>query len=244
MVGRFLDVTLGDPYSNLALEEALFFGVRVPTLRIWSNQRSVVIGRAQMAKFETDFARCESEGIPIVRRFTAGGAVYNGPGNLNWSFIMPRADFNMTYGSGAVNEVFASFASVVVRALRACKVECTFRTPNAIFGKDGKVSGMAAYVSRDGVICHGTLLIDADLRMVEMLTRSSSQELKRRYPRSKVVAVTNCKVDLTEFVSKLREESHYGLEEKLTESEMTTTSDLLASKYSTREWNLGDPFLR
>jgi len=243
MVGRFLDVTLGDPFSNLALEEALFFQVQVPTLRVWNNQRSVVIGRAQLAKFETDLARCDSEGVPIVRRFTAGGAVYNGKGNLNWSFIIPRRDFEMRSRPGAVGDVFALFASVVVRALKACKIDCTFNAPNSICNKDGKISGMAAYISRDGVLCHGTLLVNADLHMVETLTRPSSQELKRRYPRSNVTAVANCNVDIPGFVSKLKEESHCVFEEeRLSESEMATTSDLLASKYSTREWNLGDPF--
>ena len=90
--GRFLETTLGDPFSNLALEEVLFTGLHYPTLRIWENQRSVVIGRAQLARAEADLEYCHRTSAPVVRRFTAGGAVYNGPGNLNWPFFVPRGE--------------------------------------------------------------------------------------------------------------------------------------------------------
>ena len=60
-----------DPYSNLALEEALFLRNEGLTLRIWENGESVIIGRAQLARFETDVEYCKRNGIPIVRRFTS-----------------------------------------------------------------------------------------------------------------------------------------------------------------------------
>jgi len=243
MTGRFLDVTLGDPFSNLALEEVLFMGLRVPTLRVWSNQRSVIIGRAQLARFETDVEYCRGRSIPIVRRFTAGGAVYNGPGNLNWSFFVPRGADGTGAGLGDANRVFASFASHVVRALRACRVDCEFEAPNRIFDRHGKISGMAAYISKRGALCHGTLLINANLEEVEMLTRPGAEELVRRYPRSRFAPVSNCRVETHDFVSKLAEGSGYDLEkDRLTAAESESTLRLAVSKYADDRWNLGDPF--
>ena len=243
MAGRLLDETLGDPFSNLALEEVLFRELRVPTLRVWSNQKSVVIGRAQLAKFETDLAYCRSKGIPVVRRFTAGGAVFNGPGNLNWSFFVPRVEEESSSELCDANKVFASFAARVVRALRACGVECEFNAPNGIFLGGGKISGMAAYISKGGVLCHGTLLVDADLDEVEALTKPSAQDLMRKYPRSRVAPLSNCGVGTREFIAKLAEESGYGLEtDRLTRAESEATLDLAATKYTDDGWNLGDPF--
>ena len=243
MVGRLLEVTLDDPFSNLALEEALFTGLRVPTLRVWNNQRSVIIGRAQLARFETDMEYCRSSSIPVVRRFTAGGAVYNGPGNLNWSFFVPRGADGTGAGLGDANRVFASFAAHVVRALRACHVECEFKPPNSIADSRGKISGMAAYISKGGVLCHGTLLVDADLKEVETLTRPGNAELMRRYPRSRFTPVSNCGVEARDFVSELGEGSGYDLEkDRLTTAESESTLRLVASKYADDEWNLGDPF--
>ncbi len=61
-----LDGAGGAP-ANLALEEALLRGNGGLVLRLWGNERSVIIGRAQLARFETDVERCSREGIPIVR---------------------------------------------------------------------------------------------------------------------------------------------------------------------------------
>ena len=236
-------MTLGDPFSNLALEEVLFLGLRVSTLRIWSNQKSVIIGRAQLAEFETNLEYCRGAGIPIVRRFTAGGAVYNGPGNLNWSFFVPREENGMGSDLGDANRVFAAFAALVVGALRACGVYSEFKAPNGIFDRHGKISGMAAYISRRGVLCHGTLLVETDLKEVEMLTRPNPRELMRRYPRSKVAAVSNCGVNTGDFIPRLRNDFGQRFEEdSLTEREAGATMDLTAEKYSKDDWNLGDPF--
>lgn len=243
MLGRLLEVTLSDPFSNLALEEVLFAGLRVPILRVWNNQKSVIIGRSQLAKFETDLEYCRSNSIPIVRRFTAGGAVYNGPGNLNWSFFVPGRAYETGAAFCDANRVFASFATLVVRALRACHVECEFRVPNSIVDRRGKISGMAAYISKGGVLCHGTLLINADLKEVETLTRPGDERLMRRYPRSRFTTVSNCGVEICDFVSKLAEVSGYDLEkDRLSAAESESTLRLAASKYADDEWNLGDPF--
>ncbi len=250
--GRFLEATLGDPYSNLALEEVLFTGLRAPTLRVWANQRSVVIGRAQLARAETDLEYCRRESVPVVRRFTAGGAVYNGPGNLNWSFLVPRWRGR---GEGSdPSRVFESFAAIVVDALEECHVESRYRPPNSIFDNCGKISGMAAYISKDAVLCHGTLLVDADLKEVEALTTPSAEELARRYPRSKVVSISNCGADPLEFAAKLANVFFDGSDDRhgtdangngastLTAAESEAASSLAATKYASISWNLGDPF--
>jgi len=243
--GRLLDLTLRDPYSNVALEEALFRRLEAPVLRIWDNQKSVVIGRAQLAELETDLHLCNRKGVLVVRRFTAGGAVYHGPGNVNWSFLQPRPKRD---GEGRVfdaRDVFLRFAAAVVRALADCGVDCFFEPPNSIVTAEGKISGIAAYLSSVGEICHGTLLVDADLEEVGALTRPSAARAESRYPRSRDVKVTNCGVDRSRFVEALaaRGPSDY-VPGALTEEERAETTRLVAERYGRDEWNLGDPFSR
>lgn len=243
MQGRLLDCTLGDPFSNVALEEALFRLLKVPVLRVWQNQKSVVIGRGQLAWAETDPSYCEERSIPVVRRFTAGGAVYNGPGNVNWSFLAPR---NQSDGAGKIfdaKRVFAAFADIVVKALEECSVDCAYDPPNRIMNEDGKICGMAAYISSEGVICHGTLLVDADLEEVERLTTPNSAELERRYPRSRFAKVANCKADPGKLRMALARASGFGHSPgPLSWEEKALAAKLLREKYSRNEWNLGDPF--
>ncbi|MDA4125720.1 MAG: lipoate--protein ligase family protein [Thaumarchaeota archaeon] len=240
MKGKLLDLVLADPYSNLALEEELFLEARMPTLRVWENQKSVVIGRAQLAKYETDLEYCRSRSIPVVRRMSAGGAVFNGPGNLNWSFYVPR-NGRSPWPMGDAKSVFNSFAAMVNEALRKCGVRCEFVPPNTLVDNGGKVCGMAAYLSKETVLCHGTLLIDADLDEVQRLTRPSATKIGRRYPRSRFAEVSNCGVKRSDFVSELAE-SWVGFEEGEWSPAEKDTWSRLVGKYRSDEWNLGDPF--
>lgn len=236
-----------DARTNLAIEEALLRENSGLTLRLWSNERSIVIGRAQLAEYETDVARCAREGIPVVRRITAGGAVYNGPGNLNWSIFVGSG-----YGAGGlryvwdVRGVFRMCARVVVRAAAACGAETWFDEPNRILSAAGKVSGMAAYLSRSGFLCHGTMLLSADLEEAESLTRPSGVKLERRYARSNPARIANTGVDSDAFIGSMRrvvgDEIGVELEAAVpTEAERKLTESLLP-KYGDPTWNLGDPF--
>jgi lipoate-protein ligase A len=162
------------------MEEALLKEARVPTPRTWENQRSVVIGRARSAEFETDLGYCRGNSIPVVRGTTAGGAVCNGPGNLNRSHFFPEgATEGEAREVGHAKAVFRTFASVLVGALQRCGVESEFDPPDRITNGAGKISGMAAYASKDAALCHGTLLV------VERLTRPSAVTPGGRYPRSR-----------------------------------------------------------
>jgi lipoate---protein ligase len=237
-----------DPAANLALEEALFLRNEGFVVRVWRNRESVIIGRAQLASFETDVGYCKAHSIPIVRRFTAGGTVYNGPGNLNWSIFVARG-----LSSGALryesspHGIFRSASRPVLSALAASGVDAWLDAPNRILTKEGKISGMAAYVSRGGFLCHGTLLVGADLSRVKALTTPSPEALERRYTRSRDVKTANAPLDVDSFihtlVRTLADETNLAIEKgSPDEGERNLARDLLAERYGDEGWNLGDPF--
>ena len=243
-VGRAED----DPAANLALEEALFLRNDGLVLRIWENSESVIIGRAQLARFETDVGYCQAHGIPIVRRFTAGGTVYNGPGNLNWSvFVSRRVDAGHLRYVTDPRAVFRMASSPFLAALEACGAKARLDPPNRIVTEEGKVSGMAAYVSRKGFLCHGTLLVGADLERVKALTTPSPQTIERRYTRSRDVKTANVALDVDSFirtfVSTLADESKVLIAMGSPDDrERELMRELLATRYGDEGWNLGDPF--
>lgn len=242
MKGRLLNLTLEDPYSNVAFEEALLREAKVPTLRLWENQTSVVIGRAQMAGYETDLTYCAEHQVPVVRRVTAGGTVYNGPGNLNWSFVLPRGSEAASFRQKLdAKTVFESFAHPVVASLKRCGVAGRFVTPNSIVDEAGKVSGLAAFLSNEGTLCHGTLLVEADLALVRRLTKPREVDVGRRYPRSRFVEVANCGVDRSRFDVELAS-TLGGFEPGEPTKEELTVGRGLEKKYRSDAWNLGDPF--
>jgi lipoate---protein ligase len=237
-----------EPAANLALEEALFLRNEGFVVRIWVNRESVIIGRAQLARFETDVDYCKAEGIPIVRRFTAGGAVYNGPGNVNWSLFVARdvPSGSVRYESSP-HAIFRTAARPVLSALAASGVEARLDPPNRILTEEGKISGMAAYVSRRGFLCHGTLLVGADLARVRALTTPSAEPLERRYTRSRDYKTANARLDVDSFihtfVRTLADETNLAIEKGSPhDEERALARELLATRYGDEAWNLGDPF--
>ena len=244
MKPRFLDCTLDDPSRNLAMEEVLFLLCDTPVVRVWDNQRSVVLGRAQLVQAETDLDYCSAQGIPVVRRFTAGGTVYNGPGNVNWTFAVTKKSGPPLSFSQDAKKVFESFALVVVDALNTCSVRARFDPPNRLLdGAGNKISGMAAYISNRALICHGTLLLDADLSELERTTGRDHGPRAAKYPRSIHANVANCWADREKFVSALAKAAGADYDgSEPTKEEFETTERLYSQKYGSRAWNEGDPF--
>jgi len=236
------------PTANLALEEALFLKNEGLVLRVWENEESVIIGRGQLANFETDVDYCQAHRIPIVRRFTAGGAVYNGPGNVNWSVFVARS---MTSGrlryDSSPHSIFRVASRPILLALAASGVAAWLDPPNRILTSEGKISGIAAYVSRKGFLCHGTLLVAADLEKVRALTTPSAQAIERKYTRSRDTKTANAGLDVDSFirnvVSTVADESGLAVETSAPEAEeLELMRELVATRYSDVAWNLGDPF--
>ncbi len=237
-----------DVRRNLAMEEAIFWSNQCVTVRLWENQRSVIIGRGQYAPFETDLDYCTSNAIPIVRRFTGGGAVYNGPGDINWSFfVTSEVDSGKVRFERGVREIFGMASAVVVEALHRLGIRAWLDEPNRILTEEGKVSGMAAFLTRERLLCHGTLLLNADLEEAELLTMSKKLPGESRYVRSRHARMANLGVKSGAFAQALREvlseragvASSWIGELKGAEVEM---ADGLMPKYNSQSWNLGDPF--
>ena len=237
-----------EPAANLALEEALFLRNEGLTVRVWENRESVIIGRAQLAQFETDVGYCKAQGIPVLRRFTAGGTVYNGPGNLNWSLFVARGiDSGTLRYESSPHAIFRGASRPLLSALAACGVEARLDPPNRLVTDEGKISGMAAYVSRNGFLCHGTLLFGADLHRVKALTTPAPDALERRYTRSRDVKTANAALDVDSFihtfVRTIADEAKLAVETGSPDArERGLMKELLASRYGDDDWNLGDPF--
>jgi lipoate-protein ligase A len=126
--------------------------------RLWEvNAPAVVLGRFGAATEEVFEARCQRDGVAVVRRFSGGGAVVIGSGCLNFSavFALPRHPEFL--------EVSRSFNLVLGRVAAALAIDglsIEGGTDLAIAGR--KVSGNAQRRGRRALIHHGTLLYAFD----------------------------------------------------------------------------------
>ena len=139
-------------WHNLAVEELLFdtLGREARVFYLWQNRNTVVIGRHQNAWRECRVKLLEDEGGYLARRSSGGGAVYHDLGNLNFSFVLPRQE----YDQGRQLEV-------IRRAVAEFGIEAGFTGRNDLVLPGGeKFSGNAFRFSREAGLHHGTIMVD------------------------------------------------------------------------------------
>ncbi|MFW9976202.1 MAG: biotin/lipoate A/B protein ligase family protein [Candidatus Thorarchaeota archaeon] len=157
-----------DPMWNLAVDEAILRGIinddSPNTVRIWQSSESVIIGRSQDLRAEVNLELCHELCIPILRRCSGGGTVYMDLGNYNYSIISHEKIINK---KRAITNITPFLCSAIVDLLSQLGCNSKFVPPSNVFVEDWKVSGSAQYYLYEGILHHGTLLVNVDLEMMQ-----------------------------------------------------------------------------
>jgi len=159
-----------NPYLNLAVETWLTDHQEegVVTMYLWKNERTVVIGLNQNPFSECDVKRLNEEGGHLMRRRTGGGAVYHDLGNLNFSFIADKQDYDVRRQQ-----------SVIQEALRHYGLEAEISGRNDLTCQGRKFSGNAFYNGTVNNLHHGTILIKTDSEMMQRYLTVNQAKLQK-----------------------------------------------------------------
>ena len=179
---RLLDTNYQSPFLNVALEEAMFRvceeGYFIPTVRMWTNDAAVVVGRFQDVSLEVDASLCQREKILIVRRFTGGGTVYHDKGNLNITILNRRQDMEH-------DAVQARNISMIRNALSKLGVNSSINPPNSLMVDGKKISGSASAMNRNFILWHASLLVSTDLKTLHHVLSSGKDTHNTIHVRSR-----------------------------------------------------------
>lgn len=236
---RCIISTNTNPYKNLALEEYLLKTVSDEEciLYLWQNERTVVIGKNQNPWKECRVAELEADNGKLVRRLSGGGAVFHDLGNLNFTFLATKDNYNVERQLEVILE------AVKQRGIPAMK---TGRNDISVEGR--KFSGNAFY--SDGYHCyhHGTILVNVDMSMLSHYLNVSRDKLESKGVASVRSRVTNLiEYDHTLSIELMKQElvqafqKVYGFEPKYLDSESISVKELkaLEEKFACWEWNFG-----
>jgi lipoate-protein ligase A len=180
-----------DPRRNLAVDEALAREAGPePVVRLWRDDPCVVVGRFQLVTAEVDLHEAGRLRVPVYRRFTGGGAVYHDPGNLNVSVVAPRSAFSR--GTDALVGIHAAVLAPLASAVRRLGIPAE-PAPRGLFVGSDKLGGVAAWIGARNVLVHATVLVDADLFVLERVLAGPGAPANRRWrlTRSERVPVTS-----------------------------------------------------
>jgi lipoate-protein ligase A len=167
MIFQLIKSTSTDPFVNLALENYLLLFFRDTIfLLLWQNDPCLVIGRNQLSKYECNVSLLQELNIPLVRRYSGGGAVFHDLGNSNYSLITNKEQFSRTQG-----------CALVQGAMKRLGIELSISTRHDLWDKnEKKVSGSAYRLTNSRAYHHGTMLRKTDLILLNQLLQQSPDE--------------------------------------------------------------------
>ncbi len=157
-----------NPFENLANEKYLFDSLPKDTLRIflWQNENTVVIGKNQNPWVECNCELLKKDGGFVARRLSGGGAVFHDLGNLNFTFICQKEDFDTRKN-----------LEIIKLALKEFNISAEISGRNDILANGKKFSGNAFYHTKDKSLHHGTILIKTSAEKLEKYLTPKKEKL-------------------------------------------------------------------
>jgi lipoate-protein ligase A len=229
-----------DPFFNLALEEYLLKNEEQDVFMLWQSIPAVVVGKHQNVLAEINLRFVREHGIQLARRLSGGGAVFHGPGNLNFTWIWK--------GETGKLVDFSRFVQPVIQFLDTLGIKAEQGRGNEILVNGKKISGNAEHVYKNRVLHHGTMLFNADLGQLRESLRVIPGRYVDKAVQSKRSQVTNLAeylpeaMDMDEFGSLFL---HYimvrfkGIEYNPDDESLKDVHELSKLKYQAWEWVYG-----
>lgn len=235
---NLLDLTLGTPAENLALDEALLEEAEASaepreTLRIWESPRPlVVVGRSSQLAVEVKQSACATAGIEVLRRASGGAAIVAGPGCLMYAVVL---SYELRPALRSLDETHRFVLGTLLDGLRPLVPEVARQGTSDVAVGHLKFSGNSVRCKRRTLLYHGTLLYHFDLPLIERCLAMPPREPEYRHHRPHGYFVTNLAVSADHLRDALVKA--WGIGEARIDWPHDRVRQLVADKYSQASWN-------
>jgi lipoate-protein ligase A len=233
------DVSFDKPNMNLAFDEALLDacedGSGDECLRFWESPVPfVVLGVSQVKKDEANLDACEHDSVPVLRRCSAGGAVLQGPGCLNYSIVLRYEDHPATE---SLRGSYCAILGALSESFEASGIPLRIRGTSDLALGDRKVSGSAQKRRRRAFLHHGTFLYAMQDADIARYLREPTLRPEYRGARTHATFVTNLPMQADAIRIAVRRAFHAsGLVSPPGESQLKHAMELQRTKYDSKAW--------
>lgn len=227
-----------DPYYNLAVEEYILehIGRGECMLYLYQNKHTVVIGKHQNPWRECKTDLLESEKGKLARRISGGGAVYHDMGNLNFSFIMDKEEYDVQ-----------KQLSVIVDAVNSAGILAVPSGRNDITIEGRKFSGNAFCHKKFSSFHHGTILVSSDFSFLGKYLQVSKEKIQSKGISSVQARVVNLNeynpdvtvADMIKAVKASFEKVYGKTEDYPFKEDANANIEKLTQRNSAYEWQYG-----
>jgi lipoate-protein ligase A len=227
------------PYRNIAREAFMLEHLppRSGVFYLWQNRRTVVIGRNQNAWTECRVAELEHDGGFLARRLSGGGAVFHDLGNLCFTFILPKEDYDTARQTG-----------MLLDALKKTGLDAVMKGRNDLEIGGKKFSGHAYHRGTENSMHHGTFLVHADLSLAQKYLSPPQEKITSKgiaSVKSRIVNLSDLDGSVTvETLSAALVESverAYGCKRALLQETFFDNAKVaeLEARFASPEWKYG-----
>lgn len=233
---RLLDLTLETAAENLALDEALLDQVSRSggVLRLWEpTQPVVILGRASRVADEVNMTNCRAKKIPVLRRCSGGATVVALPGCLMYAVVLPMTEYPELV---EVDRAHGFVLTQIRRAFRLLDVDVSLAGSSDLTWQNRKFSGNSLRCKREGLLYHGTLLYQADLRIITQCLKMPPRQPDYRQQRPHRDFLTNLGIAADRLRAALR--TVWAAEQPLHDWPRAETEQLAEVRYAQDSWNL------
>ncbi|HEY9245759.1 MAG TPA: biotin/lipoate A/B protein ligase family protein [Candidatus Methanoperedens sp.] len=241
---RFIDLDRIDGLYSAALFESIGKHAgknRVPeTILFWRVESPVVyLGYHQYVNDEINSDFCLEKNVSIIRRILGGGCGFCDENQVLYSVIGKEDGIIPGDIQYAYDKVLAGIVIALDKLGTEGQIE---KAHNAVYSKGRKVSGNAQGRLEGAVLINGSLILDFDFELMDMVLKNPTKNLRPvASAREGMITLKEMGIkDMDEVKKALRTgfEQALGIRSedgKLTESEVDTANHLL-DKYRQKDW--------
>ncbi len=229
------------PEENLSAEEYLYHKKNEDSqeeiLRIWESEVFfVVLGSSLRVSEEVFFENCKNFGVPVLRRCSAGGAILQGPGCINFSLVLCLERFPHLRN---IRESYHFILSSIGKTLyNNWKIETTIEGICDLCYKGKKISGNAQRRNNKVLLHHGTILYRVDYELMENVLQIPKVQPEYRAGKKHSDFVGYLPLTRDEIIDCIIETFALdGYLSSFTDKEIEGIRNLAENKYSKDEWN-------
>jgi len=182
---------------------------------------------------KVNFRLCEELRVPIYRRHSGGGAIYQDEGNLNYSLVAAQDGIALPT---EVQHARRIVDSIVAGAISDLGLKARAMDRGGVSVDGGKVSGSAQFVLWGYLLHHGVVAVNTNLNTLSKLILTNKvpvttleRELRRRIDVRKLAALISARL-----AAAFNTTTYRG---KNTKEEKYLAQKLLEEKYLSHEWN-------